>query len=112
MPGIALRRSQLYLFRLLSVDYALTDSVYDDRLHAAHETFNGDDHKQKAHKAHHDVVARLAEHAHKARGRAQDKVCKHVDKHYRAYQYALHRYCMGVAHQHDGVWLWRPDRRA
>lgn len=82
---------------------ALTYYVYKYRLHSADETFNGDDHKQKAHKAHHDVVARLAEHAHKARGGAQDEVCKHVDKHYRAYQYALHRYCMGVAHQHDGV---------
>lgn len=82
---------------------ALTYYVYKYRLHSADETFNGDDHKQKAHKAHHYVVARLAEHAHKARGGAQDEVCKHVDKHYRAYQYALHRYCMGVAHQHDGV---------
>lgn len=64
---------------------ALTYYVYKYRLHSADETFNGDDHKQKAHKAHHDVVARLAEHAHKARGGAQDEVCKHVDKHYRAY---------------------------
>lgn len=73
---------------------ALTYYVYKYRLHSADETFNGDDHKQKAHKAHHDVVARLAEHAHKARGGAQDEVCKHVDKHYRAseHRYAQRRY--------------------
>ena len=82
---------------------ALCQHIHQYGLHAAHEALHGNHHQDEAHKAHHDVVARLAQDVHQPGGGPEDEVGQQVDESNGADEHAFQFHGLRVLHQHDGV---------
>ena len=68
-----------------------------------YEAFHANHHQDEAHEAHHDVVARLAQHIDQPGRGAQDEVSQQVDEGDGADQHAFQLYGLCILHQHDGI---------